>query len=375
MDMTRSKEKAELYRRRLKWVYGAFLLGFALTSISKSGIARMVGGELEVFFRYHVYFVFEFYLRPILVALGAYYTIRATIALKGQISRFRVISLLSFIVSMTVFAAIIPSIHGLRHQFMGFAYMFMPFPWLSSVLQVGLTGATYRSSFVELFGDSGVMVAAMTYLGFQLFVFIPTLFYGRRWYCSMACVFAGAHAESKGDALPLIAHNKKKRDSRIVHPKVRVVLRIMLWLQVGFTTFVHIGLLTWLLGGTFPISIQGLLRLELVRFLVMDTFLLNSLWWAVGGRAYCYYCAPGLLLGAIGRGVGQRIETNLAKCTDCGLCSHACKMSIDVAAAAVKKVPVKTVYCVGCGLCVDACPKSCLRYSTGFTRWFRARSA
>jgi len=372
--MKRNREAAEHYRRRVRAVYIAFLVGFVLTSLSKSGLARMTEGDTQTFFRYTVYFIFEHYIRTVLVALGAYYTIRATLALKGKISRFRVISLLSFVASMTIFMAFIPSIYGLSgSQFMGLSYMFMPFPWLSSVLHVPLTGATYRNDFVAEFGEGGEAVAVWTYLGFQAFVFLPTLFYGRRWFCSMACVFAGPHAETKGDALPFIPHDRKRRKSKIVHPRVRKALKALLWFEVASTLLVHLGLLIWLLGGTFPITVRGLLRFELIRFLALDTFLLNVAWWAVGGRMYCYYCTPGLLLGAIGRLVGQRIETDLASCTSCKLCNEACKMSIDVMTPAAEGKPVKTVSCVGCGLCIDSCPKKCLRYSTGFTRWLSNR--
>lgn len=368
----KDRSAAEAYRKRIRTVYLLFLVGFLLTSISKRFFAGAAAPEDKPYFDYYPYFVFEHYVRTILVALGAYYTIRRAIALRGEVSRFRVVSLVSFVASLMVFMVAIPSLWGFTgDHFMGFSYLFMPFPWLSSVLHVAHTGETYHSSFVAVFGPSGIQIAIATYLAFQAFVLLPTLFYGRRWFCGMLCIFAGAHAETCGDALPLFPHDRKRPRSKVVHPRLRAVLKLLLAFELAAAVLVHVGLLTWLLGGTFFFSVEGLLGFEVARFLILDTFLLNLLWWSVGGRFYCYYCAPGFLLGLLGRAAGQRIETHHAECTSCKLCNEACKMSIDVMAAAEAGEPTRSVYCVGCGQCVDACPQRSLRYSTGFTRWWR----
>jgi len=365
----RDRSAAETYRQRIRMVYLLFLVGFLLTSISKRFLAGAAAPEDKPLFAYYPYFVFEHYVRTILVGLGAYYTIRRAIALRGEVSRFRVVSLSSFVASLLVFMVAIPTLWGFTgDHFMGFSYLFMPFPWLSSVLHVAHTGATYRSSFVAVFGPDGIKIAIATYLAFQAFVWLPTLFYGRRWFCSMACVFAGCHAETCGDALPLVPHDRKRPASKVVHPTVRAVLKVLLVLDLTGTLLAHAGLLTWLLGGRFFLSVEALLGFEVARFLILDTFLLNLLWWSVGGRFYCYYCTPGFLLGLLGRACGQQIETHHGDCTSCRLCNEACKMSIDVMAAAVAREPARSIYCVGCGQCVDACPQRALRYSTGFTR-------
>ncbi len=365
----KSRELAAKYGRRLRAVYFLLLVGFIITAGSRRALAPFLPEDIRDLFKWAIYFVFEHYFRFIVIALGAYYSIRRTLALKGTISKFRLLSLLSFVVATAVFLTIIPSIFGFSGtRFMGFTYLVMPFTWLSSILQVGLTGEVYRQSFTNEFGPSGIKIAVITYLGFQVYVFVPTLFYGRRWYCSMTCLFMGGHAETIGDALPLITPNKKRPKSKAVGPKTLIFLRAVLVMEIATTLFVYAGLITWLVKGSFFMSAEWLIKIELLRYVIFDNFMVNLFMWTIGGRFYCYFCVPGFLLGAIGRGVGQRIETDLGECNGCDLCSDACKMSLKVGAAAIEKTPMKSVFCVGCGLCVDACKKSNLRYSTAFTR-------
>jgi polyferredoxin len=72
-------------------------------------------------------------------------------------------------------------------------------------------------------------------------------------------------------------------------------------------------------------------------------------------RPWCRYACP---LGAV-NGLAARfspvfLQRTQAACTDCGLCTKACPMGIDVA----KADKVTSVDCTGCLECVEACPRA-----------------
>ncbi|MBP8305073.1 MAG: 4Fe-4S binding protein [Phycisphaerae bacterium] len=68
---------------------------------------------------------------------------------------------------------------------------------------------------------------------------------------------------------------------------------------------------------------------------------------------FCRWICP---LGAVLNGVSRlgltRIHRNTSTCVDCGRCSKACPMGIEVA----QRVRVTEARCLACGECVQACP-------------------
>lgn len=354
----------KVYTKRLKITYWVFLVSFFAMGFLRSVVAKSLTGNAQYFFRFWLFFIFEHYFRSAVVAYSSYLTIKRAKALKGKVSRFRVISLVIFSLSLLLFLVIIPTIW----LFMGFNSLFMAFPWSAAPLKILIDGEYFGSSFIDLFGSVGIRIAIFAYLAYQAYAYSGTILYGRRWYCSMICTLAGCHAESLGDVLPLIPHNKKRPKSKAVHPKIRIILGILRIFELGLSLFVFIMLGIYAFGGTTFLSIDTLMRLELKRILIFDTYPLVVGWGLVGGRFYCYYCPSGTIFGLVGRIVGQQIDTGLTKCTGCGLCNDACKMSIDVMSKAKAGIPVKDINCVGCGLCVDACPQENLQYSTSFLR-------
>ncbi|MCK4527965.1 4Fe-4S binding protein [candidate division WOR-3 bacterium] len=371
IEKKNTSNDVEKYTKRIRITYIAFLISFFATGFMRGVLGNLAEGDLQTFFKFWQFFVFEYYVRTLIVILAGYFTIKRTIALKGEISQFRLISIAGFSASMMIFFVIVPTIW----RFMGFGYLFMPFPWTSAPLMVVLNGEVYHSSFTALFGESGVQIAVISYLAFQLLVCGGVVIHGRRWFCSFLCCFAGCHAETFGDVLPFIPHNKKRPKSKAVHPKIVIALKGLQILELILSLSVFLLLLIWVLGGKPFLSIDELIRIEITRVLFLDTYLLNTFWWLIGGRFGCYYCPSGALLGALGRCVGQRIETNLTECIECGLCNDACKMSIDIMSKAKVGKPVITINCTGCGLCVDSCPKGNLKYSTTILRRYRDRHA
>lgn len=334
------------------------------------GMSRQMDKQTQEFFRL-VYEVFENLIRALVIILGSFFTVRYTLQEKCKISRFRLISLTSFSLMAFIFLILIP----LTTHFWDIYLSLMPFPWTTLPLRLIAGIVYYDPSFQgtqDIYGMVDYSILIFAFLGYQLFTFIGTLFLGRRWQCSMICLYNGCHAESLHFALPLIPHNKQKPDSKQIRPSLRKALRVM---QLFMFVLSMLLMLFWGLLVFFGIVVVPIILLIIVeillKYLILELLLMIYLWIFVCGRGYCYYCPAGFLLGLIGKVLEQRIETNLTECVSCNACNDSCKMSIDIATAAKKNIPVKSVDCTGCGLCVDSCPTQNLRYTTRFMDWFR----
>jgi ferredoxin len=51
-----------------------------------------------------------------------------------------------------------------------------------------------------------------------------------------------------------------------------------------------------------------------------------------------------------------------ARCVQCGICSYACPIGIDVRRYAWKGKSISDSYCLTCGECVARCPRGVLRF-------------
>jgi ferredoxin len=51
-----------------------------------------------------------------------------------------------------------------------------------------------------------------------------------------------------------------------------------------------------------------------------------------------------------------------ARCVQCGICSYACPLEIDVRRHAWQGQPVKESHCLTCGECVARCPRGVLSF-------------
>jgi ferredoxin len=92
--------------------------------------------------------------------------------------------------------------------------------------------------------------------------------------------------------------------------------------------------------------------------IVLAVVLLASLFME---RPWCRWLCPfGAVQGIIQLVSPWKIRRDCEKCIDCGLCSKACPMNIDVA----RKKAVMDTRCNRCGECLAACPKEgCLDHS------------
>ena len=332
------------------------------------GMTRQMDEDTLEIFRM-LFKLYENLVRATVVILGVFFTIRYTLQKRGKISRFRLTSLISFSTMAFIVLILIPLIT----RFWDFYFAITPFPWLTLPLQLLSKGAFFSNRFEDPYGMYGPTIILYGYFGYQLFMFTGVLLLGRRWQCSMICLINGCHAESMGIALPLTPHNKKRPHSKQIKTSVKKVLLVI---QLFLFSLNMLLMLLWSFFTFFGIALVPMklaIIVELIKYLSLEVIIFMILWIFIGGRGYCYYCPVGFLLGMIGRGVGQRIETDLTHCTGCNACNDACKMSIDVASSAKNNKPVETIQCTGCGLCVDDCPTQNLRYTTRFMDWLRNR--
>ena len=313
--------------------------------------------------------IYENLVRASAIILGAFFTIRYTLQTKGKLSRFRIASLMSFSLMAFTFLILLP----LLTRFWDLYFGVSPFPWSTLPFQLLSIRSYFGNSFEMPYGADGVTIILYIYFGYQIGLFGGTLLLGRRWHCSMLCLINGGHAESMGVALPLTPHDKKRPQSKQIKPFLRkILISVQLFLfSLNIVLIFFWGFFAYYMV-TF-VSIRLLMIVEIIKYFTLELFLFMYLWLFIGGRGYCYYCPVGFLLGIIGRGVGQKIETGLTHCTGCALCNDACKMSVDVVSRAQNSQPVQTEQCTGCGLCVDSCPTQNLRYTTRFMDWLRKK--
>ncbi|MFP4564589.1 MAG: 4Fe-4S binding protein [Spirochaetia bacterium] len=316
-----------------------------------------------------IYMWYEHYFRALTVILGAFLTYALVKGSRKTVSRLRKNSLISLSIVSFVFLILFPLFTGYYELYNGL----MPFPWSTLPLQLVDSGSFFEMHFGDFFGIDGGTFLLGGYLIYQAVVFGGTFFLGRRWQCGMLCLMNGVHAETLGEALPFVTHNKKKPQSKRIRPRVRWVLRkLQIVLLIANLALIAAWILVLTIEPAF-LNRSSLISAERIKYLSVELTLLMLLWVFIGGRGYCFYCPAGLFLGIVGNAAGQRIETNLTRCIDCGACDEACKLSIDISARAREGKPVKALQCVGCGLCVEACPTNNLRYSTGFLRYTRNR--
>jgi ferredoxin len=56
------------------------------------------------------------------------------------------------------------------------------------------------------------------------------------------------------------------------------------------------------------------------------------------------------------------IDSDPAKCVQCGICSYNCPIGIDVRAHVWDREPMNNTQCITCGKCVALCPRGVLQF-------------
>jgi len=56
------------------------------------------------------------------------------------------------------------------------------------------------------------------------------------------------------------------------------------------------------------------------------------------------------------------IDSDPAKCVQCGICSYNCPIGIDVRAHVWDREPMINTQCITCGKCIALCPRGVLQF-------------
>ncbi len=83
----------------------------------------------------------------------------------------------------------------------------------------------------------------------------------------------------------------------------------------------------------------------------------------IGNRGYCRYLCPfGATFGILNKAGLFHISYQADRCTQCGLCTKVCDMSIPVWEMGAATGAIDTTECMGCGRCVTECPTETLAF-------------
>lgn len=133
---------------------------------------------------------------------------------------------------------------------------------------------------------------------------------------------------------------------RYAHFFLSLALVLILWLGAGHRVESQsLTELYWLLGG----NVLYYLSAGIMAFALRDN------------RSFCKVLCPIPCLQKLpSRYALLKISGDANKCTDCGLCSRACPMDINVSEYIRSNQRVLSSECILCLECVDACPKGVL---------------
>ncbi|AEV28668.1 hypothetical protein SpiGrapes_0840 [Sphaerochaeta pleomorpha str. Grapes] len=239
----------------------------------------------------------------------------------------------------------------------------MPLPWNTTPLQAGIEQSAFYKTHVLSLGATMIRWALLFFWVYSACILLGTLIFGRRLQCSSLCLFNGFAAEVFDPAIPLIGKKGKGKPA----PLAKKTLARFAFLRWLFFALSLVFSLYWILlqGGIPWTTWMNLMqKIEVYKYLVTELLMAMFFWVAFIGRGYCLYCPLGTTLALVSKVAGQKIKTDNKECIQCGRCSKACPVSIDVQSFAKEKKAVQDIRCVGCAHCVDACPTETLSYET-----------
>lgn len=198
--------------------------------------------------------------------------------------------------------------------------------------------------------EEGIVAGAFVVFGG---LFVSSLVFGRA-FCGWICPAGGIGEFSA-----------RVRDKRV---RLRWVdwVKYAYWpIWLGFMAFsaastgglrrVELGYQTW-----HGISVSNVYALALFAIIVV---IIIGLTLIVGRRGFCHsicWMAPFMVLGTVIRDrlrlPGLRLTANAEACIECGQCTRACPMSLDVEGM-VDRDSMSERECVLCATCADGCPK------------------
>ena len=213
----------------------------------------------------------------------------------------------------------------------------------------------YFSPFLSIQGAAAGVAAGIVLVFAGLFV--ASLFLGRA-FCGWACPMGGLQE------LTFRLRGRPVARQRIRWIKYLVwgpwfLLLVYFILRAGGFRRAEFTYMTW--HGISVTDLQGAITLAAVVLV----FFVPAV--AVGKRASCHtlcWIAPFMIAGRSVRNLfawpSLRLAARAEACRQCGTCSRACPMSIDVQQN-VQAGRLETTDCILCGSCADGCPSDVIR--------------
>ena len=301
--------------------------------------------------------IYENWVKAAFIFICGFLTLR--IQAKKQRITMRRMNLIGF--SLTALALHILLPYLLKNPDL---YFFaMPLPWNTTPLQAGFEQSSFYQTHVLSLGAMGIRWALLFFWVYSACILLGTLIFGRRLQCSTLCLFNGFAAEVFEPAIPLL----RKKGTVKPTPLPKKTLALFAFLRWLFFALSLAFSLYWILlrrGMPWQDWMDLMQKTEVYKYLATELLMAMFFWVAFIGRGYCLYCPLGTTLALVSKLAGQKIKTDNKTCIQCGRCSKACPVAIDIQAFARDKKAVQDIRCIGCAHCVDACPTETLSYET-----------
>jgi len=205
---------------------------------------------------------------------------------------------------------------------------------------------------------------------FQTFVIIPWIVvkFGKGAYCGWICS-CGAMAETLGDATRTeMPHGRKWNWLNMAGQVILLLSFVILGLRIVAWVFPEQAMESWF-GDLYVNLLAGgeLFGIPMNYSTSVDYFLSGvlgmGLYFHFSGRTWCrFFCPLAALMHIYARFSRFRIFSKKEKCISCGVCTRVCHQGIDVAAFAVRGMPMEDPQCVRCSACVYHCPTGTLSF-------------
>ena len=161
---------------------------------------------------------------------------------------------------------------------------------------------------------------------------------------------------------------KRRVDGRRDRVKYGVTV---LWL--GLLAYLFIGAGGILAVDPFYGTVNGL-SITSVDTLMIAGFIFLGIFavaFVMGRRGFCRVICPTAVLMIVGRKIRNavgwpalQLAADPGRCIDCGKCSKACPMGLDVHGR-VREGQMESAECILCAACADACPEGVITYGAG----------